>query len=293
MSSLMLGETMIARTWRGAVRLEDGDAYAAYMQETGVATYATTPGNRGVWMLRRDVDDRTEFVMFTLWESLDAVKAFAGENFETAVFYPEDERFLIERDLHADHFEVETHERRKLGAVLRGERIALRPLQLDDVVRVVEIQSEPGVARWWGLPDEANLRRQAEGRTDHTAFAIECEGELIGLIQFYEEDEPDYRAAAIDLFLTGSQQGQGLGTDAVRTLARYLIEERRHHRLTIDPAADNTPAIRSYEKVGFRPVGVMREHWRSLDGTWKDGLLMELLARELVPTASITERPRG
>jgi heme-degrading monooxygenase HmoA len=102
---------MIARTWKGAVRRADGDAYASYMRETGVAAYASTPGNRGVWMLRRDVDDRTEFVMFTLWDSLDAVKAFAGDDYETAVFYPEDERFLVERDLHADHDEVDSHER--------------------------------------------------------------------------------------------------------------------------------------------------------------------------------------
>ena len=100
---------MIARIWRGAVRKADGAAYAAYMQETGIAGYAATPGNAGVWMLRRDVDDRTEFVMFTLWESLDAVKAFAGEHFERAVFYPEDDRFLVERDLTSAHYEVEMH----------------------------------------------------------------------------------------------------------------------------------------------------------------------------------------
>ena len=65
-------------------------------------------------------------------------------------------------------------------------------------------------------------------------------------------------------------------------LARYLIEERGHHRLTIDPAADNAPAIRAYEKVGFRPVGVMRSYERGPDGTLHDGLLMDLLADELV-----------
>ena len=100
---------MIARIWKGAVRRGDGDAYAAYMRETGVAGYAATPGSRGVWMLRRDVDDRTEFMMFTLWESLDSVRAFAGDDYETAVFYPEDERFLVERDLRATHFDVDTH----------------------------------------------------------------------------------------------------------------------------------------------------------------------------------------
>jgi heme-degrading monooxygenase HmoA len=98
---------VIARIWRGAVQKADGDRYAAYMVETGVAGYAKVPGNRGVWMLRRDVDDRTEFIMFTLWDSLEAVKAFAGDDYESAVFYPEDDHFLIERDLRAAHFQVE------------------------------------------------------------------------------------------------------------------------------------------------------------------------------------------
>ena len=100
---------MIARTWRGAVRREDADAYADYMQSTGVAGYAATAGNRGVWMLRRDLGELTEFVMFTLWDSMDSVRGFAGDDPETAVFYPEDDRFLVERDLRSTHFEVHTH----------------------------------------------------------------------------------------------------------------------------------------------------------------------------------------
>ncbi len=99
---------MIARTWRGAVRSADADAYAAYMHETGVREYRETPGNRGVWMLRRPVDgDLVEFVMFTLWDSMEAVRAFAGDEPERAVFYPEDERFLVERDETVKHFEVD------------------------------------------------------------------------------------------------------------------------------------------------------------------------------------------
>jgi heme-degrading monooxygenase HmoA len=100
---------MIARTWRGAVRREDADAYADYMRSTGVAGYAATPGNRGVWMLRRDLGDLTEFVMFTLWDSMDSVRGFAGDDPETAVFYPEDDRFLVERELQSNHFEVHMH----------------------------------------------------------------------------------------------------------------------------------------------------------------------------------------
>ena len=98
---------MIARIWRGAVRAEDGDAYADYIRETGLTGYAETPGNRGAWMLRRGVGDRTEFVTFTLWESLDAVKAFAGDDYETAVYYPEDDRYLVERDDKCAHYEVD------------------------------------------------------------------------------------------------------------------------------------------------------------------------------------------
>jgi heme-degrading monooxygenase HmoA len=98
---------VIARIWRGAVRGEDGDAYADYIRATGLAGYAETPGNQGAWMLRRDVGDRTEFVTFTLWESVDAVKAFAGDDYETAVYYPEDDRYLVERDEKCAHYEVD------------------------------------------------------------------------------------------------------------------------------------------------------------------------------------------
>ena len=167
--------------------------------------------------------------------------------------------------------------------LLRGRSVVLRPLTAEDVERVAEIQSEPGVARWWGPPDKAELRRHAEGRDDANAFAIEAGGEVVGFIEFHEEDEPEFRHAGIDVFLAERAQRRGLGVDAVRTLARYLIDERGHHRLTIDPAADNAAAIRAYEKVGFRPVGVMREYWRSPDGSWADGLLMDLLAREFDP----------
>jgi aminoglycoside 6'-N-acetyltransferase len=160
----------------------------------------------------------------------------------------------------------------------------LRPLRVDDVPGVAEIQAEPGVARWWGSPDEAELRKKAEGSYDEKAFAIEREGELVGLIQYVEEKTPEFRHAGIDLFISERLHGRGLGTDALRTMARHLIEERGHHRLTIDPSVDNGAAIRCYQKVGFRPVGVLREYWRAPDGNWRDGLLMDLLAREFDPT---------
>jgi heme-degrading monooxygenase HmoA len=100
---------VIARTWRGAVKRADADAYAAYIDETGIAAYVATPGNLGAWMLQRDLGELTEFVTFSLWDSLDSVKAFAGEDYETAVFYPEDDRYLVERDVTTTHYEVARH----------------------------------------------------------------------------------------------------------------------------------------------------------------------------------------
>ncbi len=146
------------------------------------------------------------------------------------------------------------------------------------MARLAEIGGEPEVARWWAGIDEAYLREELVAGL---SFAILSEGELAGLIQFYEELEPEFRHAGMDLFLGSAFQDRGLGTDTVRTMARYLIRERGHHRLTIDPAAHNDRAIRCYENVGFRRVGIMREYWLDPDGVQRDGLLLDLLASEL------------
>ncbi len=161
--------------------------------------------------------------------------------------------------------------------ILDGDLVRLRPIEPGDAERFAAILAEPSVARWWTLaPAGAAADWLADG--DQSTFAIEHEGRVIGSIQSSEVDEPDYRSAGIDLFLATDAQGHGYGTDAVRTLARYLFEVRGHHRLTIDPAAANERAIHVYGKVGFRPVGVMRSYERGPDGTWHDGLLMDLLA---------------
>ena len=97
---------MIARTWWGATRAEDADAYLDYLERTGFSEYRRTPGNRSVLGLRRIVNDRAEFLLLSLWDSEAAVREFAGEDIDKAVFYPEDERFLIERDIHVSHYEV-------------------------------------------------------------------------------------------------------------------------------------------------------------------------------------------
>jgi aminoglycoside 6'-N-acetyltransferase len=154
----------------------------------------------------------------------------------------------------------------------------LRRATSDDVEALRAIRDEPEVSRWWGILEPGEL----EGFVaEDTALAIEVDGEVIGAIQYSEEDDPMYRHAGIDVYVTAARHRQGYGSEAVRVLARYLIEERGHHRLTIDPAAANAAAIAAYQKVGFRPVGVMRSYERGPDGTWHDGLLMDLLAEEL------------
>src|ERR1700728_2593865 len=119
------------------------------------------------------------------------------------------------------------------------------------------------------------------GRAESTRLTIVIDGAIAGLIQYSEESEPKYRHAEIDLFLDPALHGRGYGSEAVRRVARLLIDERGHHRITIDPAVENVAAIRAYEKVGFKPVGVMRQAERDADGGgWHDAVLMELLARE-------------
>jgi heme-degrading monooxygenase HmoA len=99
-------DAMIARIWRGAVRAQDAPAYAKYVQQTGIDGYKGTAGNRGAWLLWRVEGDRAEFVTMSLWESRAAIEAFAGQDIDTAVFYPDDDQYLIERDLTVQHYQV-------------------------------------------------------------------------------------------------------------------------------------------------------------------------------------------
>jgi aminoglycoside 6'-N-acetyltransferase len=164
---------------------------------------------------------------------------------------------------------------------LYGTAVTLRPVTDGDVRRLFEILAEPEVARWWPRYDEDRVRRELVESSDIVAFAVEAEGEVVGCAQYHEEPARDYRYATIDVFLDPAWHGKGLGTDAVRTLARHLVYDKGHHRLAIDPSADNEKAIRAYQRVGFKPVGVMRQYERNADGEWKDGLLMDLVKKDL------------
>lgn len=154
--------------------------------------------------------------------------------------------------------------------------LVLRPVAPGDEAALRRIHASPEVARWWDVPDDGF---PWSDEPDATRLTIEVDGEVAGLIQFAEELEPRYRHASIDVFLDPAFHGRGLGTEAVRRVVRHLVDERGHHRVTIDPAADNVAAIRAYEKAGFRRVGVMRRYERDAGGgEWHDGLLMELIA---------------
>lgn len=158
------------------------------------------------------------------------------------------------------------------------EGLVLRPIAQGDVPELLRIHRTPEVSRWWDLPDEGF---PFTDEPESTRFTIEVEGAVGGMVQYGEELEPKYRHAWIDVFVDPALHGRGVASEAVRRVARLLIDERGHHRITIDPAADNLAAIRAYEKVGFRSVGTMRCAERDSDGTgWHDSLMMDLLAGE-------------
>ncbi|HEV2786707.1 MAG TPA: GNAT family protein [Solirubrobacteraceae bacterium] len=167
---------------------------------------------------------------------------------------------------------------------LRGGRVALRALREDDVDWLSGVIAQPEIARWWGprAHDREHMRvGLLEDVAAGAAFAIEVDGALAGWLGVEEEEEPDYRHASLDIFLAPALHGAGHGSAALRLAARWLLGERGHHRLTIDPAAANERAIGVYASLGFKPVGIMREYERGPDDEWRDGLLMDLLADEL------------
>jgi aminoglycoside 6'-N-acetyltransferase len=173
----------------------------------------------------------------------------------------------------------------KTGAVteLRGTKVVLTPVTAGDAPALRRIRATAEVERWW---HELEPEFPLADEPDSVRFTVRLDGEIVGMVQYYEEEDPMYRHAGIDLFLDPSVHGRGIGQDTVRTIALHLVRDRGHHRLTIDPAADNAAAIRCYTAVGFRPVGVLRQYERNgATGEWHDGLLMDALAAEIEEAA--------
>ncbi|MFE2722355.1 GNAT family N-acetyltransferase [Kitasatospora sp. NPDC059327] len=169
-----------------------------------------------------------------------------------------------------------------MGTILHGTHVTLRPATAEDIPALAAIRATPEVyARWRGGEDLADAVATELDEPDTQTLVVLVDGQVAGAIQWYANNDDEYRHAGMDIYLDPARHGRGLGTDAVRTLARHLVADHHYHRLIIDPAADNAAAIRCYAKVGFRPVGTMRQYERGPDGSWHDNLLMDLLADEI------------
>jgi RimJ/RimL family protein N-acetyltransferase len=170
---------------------------------------------------------------------------------------------------------------------LLGRAVRLELVDDTHAEALRSILATPEVWARWGddeLPADWPL-----DASDEPGYAIVHEGSVVGYVQYGEELEPKYRHASVDIFLSPEVHGRGLGRDTVSTMVTHLVHDRGHHRIVIDPAADNTPAIRCYSSVGFSAVGVMRAYERDADGAgWHDGLLMEFVADERSPGVPTT-----
>lgn len=155
----------------------------------------------------------------------------------------------------------------------------LRPVHAEDARALADILAQPEVARWWGHNDIESVRKEMRAQP---SFVIVVDGSVAGWLHVHEETDPDYPSVAFDIAVTTDLRGRGFGQEALLVAIRHFVE-RGHHRFTIDPAVDNERAIQSYSRVGFKAVGVMRACERAPDGSWRDGLLMDLLASELNP----------
>jgi aminoglycoside 6'-N-acetyltransferase len=168
-----------------------------------------------------------------------------------------------------------------LRPTLVGDGLALRPGRHADVAALHRILCEEAVLEWWVEPEPPEeIAAKLLGESYAVLLVVDVGGTVAGGIEYTEENEPQYRHAGIDIYLSEDFAGRGFGTKAVRLLADYLFDERGHHRITIDPAVANVRAVRCYQKAGFQQVGVMRRYERGPDGTFHDGLLMDLLATD-------------
>ena len=259
---------MIARMWRGAVGAQDADAYASYMQRTGVRGYAETPGNRAVYMLRRDLGELCEFVMVTLWDSLHAVKAFAGEDYEAAVFYPEDDRFLVERDQGSRHFQVpvalpEPRRRGSPAAVIAGPA-GIRRAEPADAVRIGELLHDFNAEFEEQTPRPRALAERVRRLLEEDEITVLLAGrEAAGLavLRF----RPALTTDALDcyveeLYVVPERREQGLGR-ALMEAAMELARREGATHMDLGTGEDDVAARALYERLGFRAAGMRRRYY--------------------------------
>ena len=97
---------MIARIWHGRTEVSKADAYVSFLKQSGLPDYRSTDGNLGAYILRRIEGDEAHFLTLSFWKSLDAIKTFAGEDYEKARYYPQDKEFLLEFEPTVLHYEV-------------------------------------------------------------------------------------------------------------------------------------------------------------------------------------------
>ena len=164
--------------------------------------------------------------------------------------------------------------------VLQGVRVTLHVARTSEIETAASrIAAGPQTARWWSSDEVRVLDWLLE--PGPTVWAVEVGGELAGIVQVTPVDDPDYESAGLDISVFDGHQDRGHGTDALRTLARWLLGPGGRHRLTIDPALDNARSIAACEHAGFRPVGIMRAYERGDDGVWHDNLLLDMIAGDI------------
>ncbi len=159
---------------------------------------------------------------------------------------------------------------------LSGPRVGLVPCAPEHRARLRELHLAPEVRRWWEDPSDdfpANLPEN---------YTVMLDERIIGFAQWYEDSDPTFRHAGLHLFLDPAVHGRGLGLETVRVLCAHLIDDHDFHRIVAEPEVENETSIGCFRKAGFQPVGVVRQYLRDASGDRKDGLLLDLLAKEFV-----------
>jgi aminoglycoside 6'-N-acetyltransferase len=164
----------------------------------------------------------------------------------------------------------------ELSATLSdSSALLVRPVRADDVAVLHGLLASPDVGRWFH-PRTLEQARDEWLDPAALAWALEVDGHCVGLVQVDEEDDPDYRHAALQVFVAPDAWGRGIAFAALDTVCGWLVGPRGHHRLTLDPERANAAALRLAERLGFRRVGVLERYWwdHAFD-RWADAVLME------------------